>query len=103
MQSSKLGTGAVPLYSSLSTCLSRLVRPAKVRVSGTIDGVPYSGKLFKYGSPHHMLGVLKSLRTQIGKGPGGYRNDHVETCELMDAPPLVNRRAFVDSDPVHAA
>jgi hypothetical protein len=35
----------------------------KVRVSGTIDGVPYSGKLFKYGFPQHMLGVLKSLRT----------------------------------------
>jgi Domain of unknown function (DUF1905) len=42
----------------------------KVRVSGTIDGVPYSGKLFKYGFPQHLLGVLKSLRTQIGKGPG---------------------------------
>ena len=26
--------------------------------------------LFKYGFPHHMLGMLKSLRTQIGKGPG---------------------------------
>jgi len=42
----------------------------KVRVSGVIDGVPYSRKLFKYGFPQHLLGVLKSLRTQIGKGPG---------------------------------
>jgi len=42
----------------------------KIQVSGTIDGVPYSGKLFKYGFPQHLLGVLKSLRTQIGKGPG---------------------------------
>jgi hypothetical protein len=42
----------------------------KVRVSGTIDGVPYSGKLFKYGFPQHMLGVLKGLRTQIGRGLG---------------------------------
>ena len=37
---------------------------------GTIDGVPYSGKVFKYGFPQHLLGVLKSLRTQIGKGLG---------------------------------
>jgi hypothetical protein len=37
----------------------------KVRVSGTIDGVPYSGQLFKYGFQLHIIGVLKSLRTRI--------------------------------------
>jgi hypothetical protein len=42
----------------------------KVRVSGTIDGDPYNGKLFKYGFPQHLLDVLKSLRTQIGKRAG---------------------------------
>ena len=42
----------------------------KVRVSGIIDGVPYSGTLLKYGFPHHILGTRKSLRTQIGTGPG---------------------------------
>jgi len=42
----------------------------KVSVHATIDGVPYRGKLLKYGFPQHILGVLKSLRTQIGKGPG---------------------------------
>jgi Domain of unknown function (DUF1905) len=42
----------------------------KVPVEGTIDGVPYCGKLFKYGFPQHIMGVLKSLRTRIGKGPG---------------------------------
>jgi hypothetical protein len=42
----------------------------KVRVSGTIDGVPYSGKLFKYAFPHHMLGMLKSLEPRLGRGLG---------------------------------
>ena len=42
----------------------------KVLVRGTVDGVPYSGTLFKYGFSKHILGLLKSLRTQIGKKPG---------------------------------
>jgi Domain of unknown function (DUF1905) len=42
----------------------------KVLVHGTIDGVPFSGKLLKYGFPQHVLGLLKSLRSQIGKKPG---------------------------------
>jgi len=42
----------------------------KVPVSATIDGVPDKGALFRMGAPHHMLGVHKSIRQQIGKGPG---------------------------------
>src|SRR5947209_8768153 len=42
----------------------------RVPVKATFDGVPYSGSLIKYGAPQHMLGVLKSIREQIGKGPG---------------------------------
>ena len=42
----------------------------KVPVKATFNGVPYSGSLIKYGNPLHMLGVLKSIREQIGKGPG---------------------------------
>ena len=42
----------------------------KVLVRGTVDGVPYSGTLLKYGFSKHILGLLKSLRTQIGKKPG---------------------------------
>ena len=26
--------------------------------------------MVKYGAPQHMLGILKSIREQIGKGPG---------------------------------
>ena len=42
----------------------------KVLVQGAVDGVPYSGKLLKYGFPQHILGLLKSVRSQIGKMPG---------------------------------
>ena len=42
----------------------------KVRVVGTVDGAPFTGQLLKYGFPQHILGILKSLRSEIGKGPG---------------------------------
>ncbi len=42
----------------------------KVLVQGTIDGVPFKGKLLKYGFPQHLLGILKSVRSQIGKELG---------------------------------
>jgi hypothetical protein len=42
----------------------------KVAVNATFNGVPYAGSLIKYGQPQHMLGVLKSIREQVGKGPG---------------------------------
>jgi hypothetical protein len=48
----------------------------KVPVKATFNGVPYTGSLIKYGNPLHMLGMLKSIREQIGKGPG-------ETIEVV--------------------
>ena len=42
----------------------------RVPVKATFDGVPYTGSLVKYGHPQHMLGILKSVREQIGKDPG---------------------------------
>jgi hypothetical protein len=42
----------------------------KVPVKATFDGVPYTGSLIKYGHPQHMLGLLKSIREQIGKQAG---------------------------------
>lgn len=42
----------------------------RVPVKATFDGVPYTGSMIKYGVPQHMLGVLKALREQIGKGAG---------------------------------
>jgi len=42
----------------------------RVPVKATFDGIPYTGSLVKYGHPQHMLGILKALRQQLGKGPG---------------------------------
>jgi bifunctional DNA-binding transcriptional regulator/antitoxin component of YhaV-PrlF toxin-antitoxin module len=42
----------------------------RVPVKATFDGVPYSGSLFKYGNPQHLLGVPKAIRQQTGKAPG---------------------------------
>jgi hypothetical protein len=52
----------------------------RVPVKATFDGVPYSGSLVKYGAPQHMLGILKNIRTQIGKGLG----DMVDVTILKD-------------------
>jgi hypothetical protein len=43
---------------------------ARVPVKSTLDGVPYTGSLIKCGPSNHMLGVLKGIREQVGKGPG---------------------------------
>jgi hypothetical protein len=52
----------------------------KVPVKATFDDVPYTGSLMKYGHPLHMLGMLKAIREQTGKGPG----DMVEVVVWKD-------------------
>jgi hypothetical protein len=60
----------------------------KVPVKATFDGVPYTGSLIKYRNPLHMMGVPKSIREQIGKGPGDtievvvWRDEEVRTVEV---------------------
>ena len=60
----------------------------KVPVKVTFDGVPYTGSLIKYGNPLHMLGVLKIIREEIGKGPGDavdvvlWKDEEVRTVEV---------------------
>jgi hypothetical protein len=53
----------------------------RVPVKVTFDGVPYAGSMMKYGAAQHMLGVLKSIREQIGKGPGDTVDVTVEKDE----------------------
>ena len=52
----------------------------RVAVKATIDGVAYTGSLFKYAAPQHVLGVKKEIREEIGKGPG----DRVEVVLRKD-------------------
>jgi hypothetical protein len=61
---------------------------AIIPVKSTLDGVPYTGSLSKCGPDSHMLGVLKSIREQIGKGPGDtievvlWKDEQVRTVDV---------------------
>ncbi len=53
----------------------------RVPVKATFDGVPYTGSMVKYGAPQHMLGILKSVREHLGKGPGDMIDVTIEKDE----------------------
>jgi hypothetical protein len=61
-----------------------------VPVKSTIDGVPYAGSLMNCGAAGHTLGVLKSVRQQIGKGPGDivdvvvWKDDAVRSVDVPE-------------------
>ena len=42
----------------------------RVPIRATIDGVEYQGTLMRMGTPGHILGVLKEIRSRIGKDIG---------------------------------
>jgi hypothetical protein len=42
----------------------------RVPVHASINNIPYTGSLVQCGGPHHMLGILKSIREQLGKNFG---------------------------------
>lgn len=42
----------------------------RVAVHANFDGIPYRGSLVNMGTNSHIVGVLKELRTKIGKGDG---------------------------------
>ena len=60
----------------------------RVPVRATFNGAPYTGSLMKYGSPQHMLGILKSIRNKIGAQIGDkiqvevWKDDTPRTVEV---------------------
>lgn len=42
----------------------------RVPIECTIDGEPYRGTMIKYGTPYHVIIVLKAIREKIQKGAG---------------------------------
>ena len=42
----------------------------RVKVHATFDGAPYDGSLVRMGTPGHIIGLRKDIRTAIGKQPG---------------------------------
>jgi len=76
----------------------------RVPVKATFDGVPYSGSMIKYGAPQHMLGILKDIQEQIGKGPGDIVEVTVEKDEAersVDVPAEFEK--FLKKEKVWAA
>jgi hypothetical protein len=61
-----------------------------VPVKATLDGVHYTGSLMNCGAGPHVLGVLKTVREQVGKGPGDtidvvvWKDDEVRTVEVPE-------------------
>jgi len=59
-----------------------------ILVQATLDGVAYRGSLMNCGMASHTLGVLKSVREQIRKGPGDtiavvvWRDDAKRTVDV---------------------
>ena len=43
---------------------------SRLPVHATFDGEPYDGQVVKMGTPCHIIGVRKDIRTKIGKQPG---------------------------------
>ena len=42
----------------------------RVKVHATFDGINYDGSLVKMGTERHIIGVLKSIRKELGKQGG---------------------------------
>lgn len=42
----------------------------RVLVHASFDGEPYDGQVVKMGTPCHIIGIRKEIRTKIGKQPG---------------------------------
>ena len=72
----------------------------RVKISATIDGIPYRGSIVRMGTPCHMLPVLKEIREKIGKGPG----DQVHVIAQEDMGPRLvevaeDLRQALDAEP----
>ncbi|MGC4019490.1 MAG: DUF1905 domain-containing protein [Muricomes sp.] len=42
----------------------------RVLVHATFDGEPYDGQVVRMGTPCHIIGLRKDIRSKIGKQPG---------------------------------
>jgi len=42
----------------------------RVPVHAAFDGEPYDGQIVRMGTPCHIIGLRKDIRTKIGKQPG---------------------------------
>lgn len=57
----------------------------RVPISCTFDGEPYRGTMVKYGTPHHIIIMLKAIREKLNKKAG----DTVDVWLVEDTEPRV--------------
>lgn len=79
----------------------------RVPVQASINNIPYTGSLMQCGGRYHMLGILKSIRQQLGKQMGDtvdvriWKDEGVRTVEVPDEFAALMRkhgiREFFDS------
>ena len=50
--------------------ISTQFKKGVVYVHATFDGEHWEGRMMKWKTPHHMIGIRKDLRKKIGKNPG---------------------------------
>ena len=71
----------------------------RVKVLATFNGEPYRGSLVRMGTPCHILGVQKAIRTKIGKTIGDTIEVTVEedTAKREVAIPKDLKKALVEN------
>lgn len=62
----------------------------RIKVRAEFDGIPYRGSVVTY-SGRKVLGMLKAIREELGKGPG-------DTVDVALEPDLVERNVEVPSE-----
>lgn len=60
----------------------------RVPVHATFDNEPYDGQAVKMGTPCHIIGVRKDIRTKIGKQPGDCVHVTLQEREQDQSGPL---------------
>jgi len=74
IQSAEIGKGGA--YVAFPYDIRAVFGKGRVKVHATFDGVPYDGSIVNMGlvnpdgSVCYIIGVLKAIRTEIGKQPG---------------------------------
>lgn len=59
---------------------------SRVLVHATFDGAPYDGQVVRMGTPCHIIGLRKDIRSKIGKQPGDTVHVTLEEREKPNPP-----------------
>ena len=57
-------------YIEIPFDVKKVFGKGRVPVHATFDGEPYDGQIVKMGTPCHIIGIRKDIRSKIGKQAG---------------------------------